>query len=189
MKWKFTIGRPPKARGTGHSRSEVKPENDVFDGRHSRNGNGHVARHQQVEFRKRLIGWFAVVATRLKAFFIPAGGRISAVLQTISSRVSHLFERIAPRLHAKGKPIVDYLRFLWRQSEIWFDSSFRNKVLLPVITCTACVLAITFSVARHQMAAQSDKEARQTLATADAALRYSQDFRRNDLLLRFHNLP
>ena len=50
-------------------------------------------------------------------------------------------------------------------------------------------MAITFFVVDHRIARQSEQEARNTLATANAVIRSSQDFRRNDLLLRFHNLP
>ncbi|HZF00603.1 MAG TPA: hypothetical protein VE344_01785, partial [Methylomirabilota bacterium] len=75
------------------------------------------------------------------------------------------------------------------RAEIWFDSSFRNKVLLPVMSCAVAVLAVTYFVVRHQLAQQSEKEARKTLTTANAAFNSAQDFRRHDLLLRFHNLP
>jgi two-component system, NtrC family, sensor kinase len=70
-----------------------------------------------------------------------------------------------------------------------FDSSFRAKVLLPVMVCMAVAMAITFYVVDHRLAQQSQQEARYALATATAVIRSSQDFRRNDLLLRFHNLP
>jgi len=128
-------------------------------------------------------------ATKLKAYVFSTLGRGWSALGSGTAWFAARVERVAPGFHARAKRVVDYLKAIGREVQIWFDSSFRNKVLLPVVGCTACVLAITFFVAHHQMAAQSDKEARQTLATADAALRYSQDFRRNDLLLRFHNLP
>jgi two-component system NtrC family sensor kinase len=70
-----------------------------------------------------------------------------------------------------------------------FDSSFRAKVLLPVMVCMAVAMAVTFYVVDHRIAQQSQQEARYTLSTAIAVIRSSQDFRRNDLLLRFHNLP
>jgi len=70
-----------------------------------------------------------------------------------------------------------------------FDASFRAKVLVPVVGCMAVAMAITFFVVDHRIARQSEQEARNTLATANAVIRSSQDFRRNDLLLRFHNLP
>jgi signal transduction histidine kinase len=74
---------------------------------------------------------------------------------------------------------------------VWelFDSSFRAKVLVPVAGCMTIALLATFFVMDHRIARQSEQEARNTLATANATIRYSQDFRRNDLLLRFHNLP
>jgi signal transduction histidine kinase len=70
-----------------------------------------------------------------------------------------------------------------------FDSSFRAKVLLPVVGCMAVAMAATFFVVDHRIAHQSGQEARNTLATANAVIHSSQDFRRNALLLRFHNLP
>jgi signal transduction histidine kinase len=71
----------------------------------------------------------------------------------------------------------------------WFDGSFRAKVLLPVTGCMAVAMVVTFFVVDHWIAQQSRQEARHTLATANAVIRSSQEFRRNDLLLRFHNLP
>ena len=70
-----------------------------------------------------------------------------------------------------------------------FDSSFRAKVLLPVAGCMVVAMAVTFLVVNHRIAQQSEQEARHTLATASAVIRSSQDFRRNELLLHFHNLP
>jgi two-component system, NtrC family, sensor kinase len=70
-----------------------------------------------------------------------------------------------------------------------FDSSFRAKVLLPVVGSMAVALAATFFVVDNRISGQSEQEARNDLATANAVVRYSQDFRRNDLMLRFHNLP
>ncbi|HEV2328768.1 MAG TPA: ATP-binding protein [Verrucomicrobiae bacterium] len=70
-----------------------------------------------------------------------------------------------------------------------FDSNFRAKVLLPVAGCMAVAMGATFYVVDHRIAKQLEQDARNTLATANAVIRYSQDFRRNDLLMRFHNLP
>jgi signal transduction histidine kinase/CheY-like chemotaxis protein len=84
--------------------------------------------------------------------------------------------------HGRVKQSLDRFHF-------WVGSTFRNKVLLPVIGCTVVVLIITFFLVKGQFTRQTDREARRTLATADAAFRYAQDFRRNDLLMRFHNLP
>lgn len=75
------------------------------------------------------------------------------------------------------------------RAEIWFDSSFRNKVFVPVMACTVAVLLVTFFVVQAQLARQSQNEARAALSTASAAFHYAQDLRRNDLLMRFHNLP
>ncbi len=70
-----------------------------------------------------------------------------------------------------------------------FDSSFRAKVLLPVVSCMAVTMAVTFYVVDHRITKQSEQEARYTLATANAVICSLQDSRRTDLLLRFHNLP
>ena len=69
------------------------------------------------------------------------------------------------------------------------DSSFRAKVLLPVTGCMVVAMAVTFFIVDHRIAQQAEQEARNTLATANAVIRSSQEFRRNDLMLRFHNLP
>lgn len=70
-----------------------------------------------------------------------------------------------------------------------FDCSFRAKVLLPVVCTMTLAMGLTFHVVNHRIAQQSEQEARYTLATAGMAIRSAQEFRRNDLLLRFHNLP
>jgi two-component system, NtrC family, sensor kinase len=80
-----------------------------------------------------------------------------------------------PRLAGKARRLI--------------ESSFRFKVLLPVVGCLIGVVAATFFVVDRELARQSDTDARRTLLAANAAVRYSQEFRRNDLLLRFHNLP
>jgi two-component system, NtrC family, sensor kinase len=69
------------------------------------------------------------------------------------------------------------------------DSSFRIKVLLPVIACLAVAVAATFYVMNRRLARQFDTDARRTLLAANEFVRSSQQLRRNDLLLRFHNLP
>ncbi len=95
----------------------------------------------------------------------------------------HLTEAPAPR---KVRRAVE--SFANRAHEL-FDSSFRAKVLLPVAGCMVVAMTVTFFVVDHRIAQQSEQEARYTLATAGAVIRSSQDFRRNNLLLRFHNLP
>jgi signal transduction histidine kinase/CheY-like chemotaxis protein len=69
------------------------------------------------------------------------------------------------------------------------DSSFRVKVLLPVTGCMVVAMAVTFFIVDHRIAQQAEQEARNTLITANAVIGSSQEFRRNDLMLRFHNLP
>lgn len=69
------------------------------------------------------------------------------------------------------------------------DSSFRVKVLFPVVGCLALAVAATFFVIQRELARQFDTDARRTLLAANEAVRYSQQYRRHDLMLRFHNLP
>lgn len=68
-------------------------------------------------------------------------------------------------------------------------SSFQIKLLLPVVGCLALTVAATFFVVERELARQFDTDARRTLLAADEAVRYSQQYRRHDLQLRFHNLP
>jgi len=70
-----------------------------------------------------------------------------------------------------------------------FDTGIRGKVLLPVVACMVGAMGITFVIVNHRITEQSETEARQALATANAVIRYSQEYRHNNLLLRFHNLP
>ncbi len=69
------------------------------------------------------------------------------------------------------------------------DASFRAKVLVPVVACTIGAMVVVFFIVNYRVSKQSEMEARNTLATANAVIRYSQEFRRKNLLLRFHNLP
>ena len=69
------------------------------------------------------------------------------------------------------------------------DASFRAKVLVPVLSCTIGAMVIVFLIVNSRVAKQSEMEARNILTTAKAVIRYSQEFRRKNLLLRFHNLP
>jgi len=69
------------------------------------------------------------------------------------------------------------------------DTSIRSKVLVPVVTCMVGAMAAAFVIVNHRITEQSETEARHALATANTVIRYSQEYRRNNLLLRFHNLP
>jgi len=69
------------------------------------------------------------------------------------------------------------------------DASFRAKVLVPVIACMIGAMVVVFVIVNYRVSKQSEMEARNTLTTANAVIRYSQEFRRKNLLLRFHNLP
>ncbi|HEY2084170.1 MAG TPA: hypothetical protein VGI88_15410, partial [Verrucomicrobiae bacterium] len=69
------------------------------------------------------------------------------------------------------------------------DSSFRAKVLVPVVGCLAIAVVATFFVVERELARQFDTNARRSLLAANEVVRNAQQFQRNDLLLRFHNLP
>jgi two-component system, NtrC family, sensor kinase len=102
-------------------------------------------------------------------------------------RLVELFKRLAAAA-APGK-FTGSVKSLVRRVQELSDTSFRAKVLFPVVCSMALAMAVTFHVVSHRIAEQSEQEARSTLATASVVIRNSQDFRRNDLLLRFHNLP
>ena len=68
-------------------------------------------------------------------------------------------------------------------------SSFRVKVLVPVVACLALAVAAMLFVVDRELSRRLDTDARRTLLAANEVVRYSQQSRRNDLLLRFHNLP
>jgi two-component system NtrC family sensor kinase len=101
----------------------------------------------------------------------------------LANFLKRLAVAVAPgRIQGSVKSLVIRVRGL-------SDTSFRTKVLFPVVGSMALAMAVAFLVVNHRIAQQSEQEARSTLATANVVIRYSQDFRRNDLLLRFHNLP
>src|SRR5579864_4420393 len=52
-------------------------------------------------------------------------------------------------------------------------SSFRLKVLVPVVSCLALAVAATFFVVQRELARQFDKDARRTLLAANEVVRYS----------------
>lgn len=76
-----------------------------------------------------------------------------------------------------------------RSPRALLETSFRAKVLVPVVACVIGAMAVAFFIVNRRIAEQSETGARDALATANAVIRYSQEFRRNNLLLRFHNLP
>ena len=49
------------------------------------------------------------------------------------------------------------------------DASFRAKVLVPVVACTIGAMVVVFFIVNFRVAKQSEMEARNTLATANAA--------------------
>jgi two-component system NtrC family sensor kinase len=102
-------------------------------------------------------------------------------------RLITLFRRVTEA--AAPAKLRRSFRSLTDRAKELVDSSFRAKVLLPVTGCMVLAMAVTFFIVDHRIAQQAEQEARNTLATANAVIRSSQEFRRNDLMLRFHNLP
>jgi len=74
-------------------------------------------------------------------------------------------------------------------SRAMFKTSFRAKVLVPVLICMVVLITATVFVVNRRVTRQFQTEARRTLATADAEFRNLQKNRSDDLLLRFRNLP
>jgi len=125
--------------------------------------------------------------------------------QIVSDNGSHQFSQFQKGFASLAKRVDEAKALATIQSKIklsngqvkksvshcrrWIGSSFRNKVLVPVVGCTLAIMVVAFFLVRHQMTQQANREANRTMATANAAFRFAQDFRRNDLLMRFHNLP
>jgi hypothetical protein len=65
---------------------------------------------------------------------------------------------------------------------------FGTKVL-PVVAVMGLLLTITVWTVNRRLKEQFQTEAARSLATADAVFRNSQKIRRNNLLLRYRNLP
>ena len=70
-----------------------------------------------------------------------------------------------------------------------FELSFGTKVLVPVIASMVVLLAISVWIVNRRLGQQFQAEATRSLTTADAVFRNSQKIHRNNLLLRFRNLP
>ena len=67
--------------------------------------------------------------------------------------------------------------------------SFSTKVLVPVLASMVLLLTLTFWVVNRRLARQFQNDAARTLTTADAVFRNSQKIHRNNLVLRYKNLP
>src|SRR5260370_11088687 len=70
-----------------------------------------------------------------------------------------------------------------------FEISFSKKVHAPVIASIVILLAVTVWTVNARLGQQFQTEAARSLATADVVFRNSQKIHRNNLLLRFRNLP
>jgi two-component system NtrC family sensor kinase len=70
-----------------------------------------------------------------------------------------------------------------------FDFSFSTKVLLPVVAIMVVLIGTIVWTINRRVTQQFQAEAARSLATADSVFRNSQKIRRNNLLLRYHNLP
>jgi signal transduction histidine kinase len=68
-------------------------------------------------------------------------------------------------------------------------ASFRTKVLVPVVVCMVALIAATVFVVEQRIKRQLETEAQDTLAAAQDSLKYLQQDRKQNFLLRFQNLP
>src|SRR5579862_9226765 len=66
---------------------------------------------------------------------------------------------------------------------------FSTKVLVPVVTVMALLVALNVWLVNHRLTQQFEGEAAQNLATAEGVFRNSLKIHRADLLVRFRNLP
>jgi signal transduction histidine kinase/CheY-like chemotaxis protein len=67
--------------------------------------------------------------------------------------------------------------------------SFQAKVLLPVVAIMMLLVGITMWVVNQRISRQLQREAGQSLVTAEAVFRNTLAIRTKNLLLRFRNLP
>ena len=66
---------------------------------------------------------------------------------------------------------------------------FSTKVLIPVVAIMVVLIGMIVGMLNRRVTQQFQAEAARSLATADSVFRNSQKIRRNNLLLRYHNLP
>src|SRR3982750_4527880 len=67
--------------------------------------------------------------------------------------------------------------------------SFSTKVIVPVVGIMVLLLMMTVWLVNRRLTQQFQSEAVISLATANLRLEKSQEIRRNELLLRYRNLP
>jgi hypothetical protein len=70
-----------------------------------------------------------------------------------------------------------------------FRVSFSTKVLVPVVTIMGLLLGLTVWTLNPRITQQFQTEGERRLSTADAFFKSSRSMRRQDLLLRYRNLP
>ncbi|HTB82840.1 MAG TPA: hybrid sensor histidine kinase/response regulator [Candidatus Sulfotelmatobacter sp.] len=68
-------------------------------------------------------------------------------------------------------------------------ASFRAKVLASFVVCLVAVMAATLFIVDRFITQQSEREARNTLTTANSVLLNSEQARTHNLILRFNRLP
>lgn len=67
--------------------------------------------------------------------------------------------------------------------------NFQAKVLLPVMSIMVLLVVLPMGIVSRRMSHQLEKNAADSLATADAVFRRLQGLRANSLLLRYRNVP
>src|SRR2546421_3976616 len=70
-----------------------------------------------------------------------------------------------------------------------FRVSFSTKVLVPVVTIMGLLLALMVWTLNPRLTQQFQTEGERKLESADSFFRSSRSMRRQDLLLRYRNLP
>src|SRR6266850_1228988 len=76
-----------------------------------------------------------------------------------------------------------------RKLAAMFRASFSTKVLVPVVTIMGLLLALMVWTLNPRITQQFQTEGERRLNTADAFFRSTRNMRRQDLLLRYRNLP
>src|SRR5256885_11356162 len=76
-----------------------------------------------------------------------------------------------------------------RRLTAMFRVSFSTKVLVPVVTIMGLLLALMVWTLNPRLTQQFQTEGERRLNTADAFFRSTRTMRRQDLLLRYRNLP
>src|SRR4051812_3049124 len=148
MKFKFALG---------NGRVGKDEKTDLVNGVANGNGSAHARNHRRVRefmvfakrFRKMARQKFHAGSENGKHQF----DRFQKEFVALTKRFGEA--EALQKLQSKIKLSNNQTKLLLGRFGIWFGSSFRNKILLPVVGCTAVVLAFSFFLNKHQFAQQS----------------------------------